>query len=357
MRVTVFIVLLIGVLTASGQERRLTFDQEVYDFGIIPEAGGPVEHTFLFTNSTDRPVKIISVNASCGCTTPGWTTDSVPPGGAGYVKAVFDPEGRPGHFSKSLSVTTDLDGKPIVLQITGIVQTARPLPGEFTVAKGAWRMRNSVFNMGVVLRTDTMATRTFSFYNAGTEPVSYLLKAETPPHISVEVTPLIIEPGMRGNVVITYNGKLKDAYGFHSDNITLYTSDPEMEVKSFTVYATLEDDFSRITQADLDQAPDLRITNQPVDFDRIRQHKSYTREIPFSNSGKSELEIRAIQANCDCVHAYASDYNLKPGESATLFVTFNPGNRLGTQQKSVMIYTNNPREPVTRVVFTAYVEN
>jgi hypothetical protein len=40
-----------------------------------------------------------------------------------------------------------------------------------------------------------------------------------------------------------------------------------------------------------------------------------------------------------------------------LSIAFNPYDRKGTQQKSVTIYSNDPRNPVQRLVFTAYVED
>src|SRR6478735_1836585 len=116
-----FVVL--GISSVAQVAKPLQFKEEVYNFGEVLEKGGPVTHQFECTNLSNRPVKILNVKPSCGCTTPDWTKDPIPPGKTGFVQARFDPKGRPGFFTKSLTVTTDLDSNPIQLQIKGTVNS------------------------------------------------------------------------------------------------------------------------------------------------------------------------------------------------------------------------------------------
>src|SRR6188768_72334 len=101
------LLLLIAALSFAQQVKSLSFKEESFDFGTITESGGPVIHEFVFTNNSGRPVKILSVQASCGCTTPGWTKEPVATSKSGFVTASYNPQGRPGHFDKTLTVTTD----------------------------------------------------------------------------------------------------------------------------------------------------------------------------------------------------------------------------------------------------------
>ncbi len=82
---------------------------------------GPAIHEFTFINNSSRAIKILKVQASCGCTTPDWSKDPIAPGKSGFIQASFNPVGRPGYFNKSLTVTTDFDSNPIILQIKGQV--------------------------------------------------------------------------------------------------------------------------------------------------------------------------------------------------------------------------------------------
>src|SRR5690606_34739205 len=142
-------------VSIAQESKQLVFREETFDFGIVAEAGGPVIHEFVFTNHSDRPVKILSVNASCGCTTPGWSKESVQPGETGFVKASYNPKGRAGYFNKSLTVITDLKPEPIILYIKGHVSSdATPAEHEYPIANGGLRFKSSSFNMGKVYLKD-----------------------------------------------------------------------------------------------------------------------------------------------------------------------------------------------------------
>lgn len=105
---------------AKGAEIR--FAEKTYNFGTIPENGGPVSHFFEFTNTGSAPLVIISATASCGCTRPSYPTEPIAPGKKGKIKVTYLPEGRPGEFDKVIKVRTNAkDGKKTSLKITGTV--------------------------------------------------------------------------------------------------------------------------------------------------------------------------------------------------------------------------------------------
>lgn len=359
MKKALFTLFFIGSLGVSfaQQAKQIQFKEETYDFGTIAEDGGPVTHEFVFTNSSTRPVKILTVQASCGCTTPGWSKDPVAPGKTGFIQASYNPKGRPGFFNKSLTVTTDLEASPIILQIKGQVSSEeKPKESDFEVANGSLRFKVSAFNMGKVYLKDEYVVRDFPVFNAGAKPITFSPDFVSPKYIRVDVEPKTLSPGAKGVVRISYNGKQKNQYGFQSDNVELHTDDEQNSVKSFSVYATLEDYFPMLSPEELAKAPLLRLNSYSLDFGRMKSKTSITREIPIINGGKKELEIRAVQSNCTCTTASLAKTTLKPGEGTNLRITFNPQDRSGTQQKAVTIYSNDPKNPVQRFTFTAYVE-
>lgn len=349
---------LILVITAFAQQaKQLAFREETHDFGTIDEQRGPVTHEFVFTNNSARPVKILKVQASCGCTTPGWSREVIPPGKEGFIQASYDPRGRPGFFNKSLTVTTDLEAEPVILQIKGQVSNEeKPVPSDFPLSFGSLKMKVSSFNMGRVYLKDEYVVREFPLLNAGEGDVTFTGKFVHPSHIRVEVQPAIVAPGAKGVIRISYNGAMKNRYGFQADNVEIETDDKTNPVKSFSVYATLEDFFPKMTGAELALAPEMKIDAGLLDFGNISATASTDREVVLTNAGKKELVLKAIQPNCTCVTASASKSSLKPGETATLRITFNPSGRRGTQNKAVTIYSNDPRNPVQRLTFTAYIQ-
>ena len=74
---------------------QITFEKTVHDFGVFDE-GKIVEYTFKFKNTGDKPVWLTRVKPSCGCTTPQWTRDTIPPGGSGSILVKYNSQGRPG---------------------------------------------------------------------------------------------------------------------------------------------------------------------------------------------------------------------------------------------------------------------
>lgn len=344
-------------LAQAQQVRAITFREDIFDFGNVSEQGGPVSHEFVFTNNSGRPVRILSVQASCGCTTPAWSKEVVAPNKTGFIQASFDPQGRPGFFNKTLTVLTDYDSNPIVLQIKGEVERAGKVSEtEYQIANGNWKLRTQLFNMGKVLIKDENTLREFPFVNGGEKPVTFAGKVVSPAYIKVDVQPVTVAPGQKGVVRIAYDGKMKARYGFQSDNIEITTDDEVNPVKSFSVYATLEDYFPQLSADELARAPRLSVGNS-VDFGRVKASGQSSRDIPFTNTGKKDLTIKAVQGNCNCISVGANKYTLKPGETGTIRVTFDPGERSGTLTKAVTIYSNDPQTPVQRVTLSAYVEN
>src|SRR5580765_4957390 len=152
MRLLTAIFIMAHFCAVAQQAEPVLFNEKSYDFGEITEEGGKAVHDFMFTNNTGQVIKILSVQASCGCTTPGWTKEPVLPGNKAFVKASFDPKGRPGYFNKSLTVTTDFDGNQISLQIRGQVVSKKTNVGiaDYPAENGSLRFKFISFPLGKI---------------------------------------------------------------------------------------------------------------------------------------------------------------------------------------------------------------
>lgn len=63
---------------------------------------------FKFTNTGDEPLVIHQAFASCGCTVPTYSKESIAPGKSGELKVVYNGKGKlPGHFKKTVSVRSN----------------------------------------------------------------------------------------------------------------------------------------------------------------------------------------------------------------------------------------------------------
>ena len=111
--------LLLSATAVAQGKGEIKFDKSSYNFGTIREADGPVTTEFSFTNSGDAPLVIVSAVASCGCTSPEYPRKPLQPGESGVIKVTYNPAGRPGEFSKTVTVRTP--EKKVKLKIKGNV--------------------------------------------------------------------------------------------------------------------------------------------------------------------------------------------------------------------------------------------
>jgi len=96
-------------------------DDRVYDFGKVKE-GEIVEKTFAFQNTGKSPLLISNITASCGCTTPEWPKEPIPPGGESTIVVRFNSTGKPGQQSKAVTITANTEPPVIELFIKGVVE-------------------------------------------------------------------------------------------------------------------------------------------------------------------------------------------------------------------------------------------
>ncbi|MCB9245070.1 MAG: DUF1573 domain-containing protein [Flavobacteriales bacterium] len=106
---------------------KIQFEKTQHDFGTIKE-GTQATVSFMFTNTGSTPLVLNSVQASCGCTTPKWTKEPIAPGATGEVTAIYNSKGRPGNFTKTITVKHNGEGAVEYLTIRGFVDKAETPP-------------------------------------------------------------------------------------------------------------------------------------------------------------------------------------------------------------------------------------
>ncbi len=346
---------LVWVAASAQQAEPLVFREKIHDFGTLREEEGSADYEFVFTNNSGRAISILHVQPSCGCTTPGWTKEPIAPGKTGYIKASFNPLGRPGYFNKTLTVTTDLPGTPVVLQIKGNVVT-RAMETDVSrleASSGSLRFKSQSVNLGKVFMNRTMAAVELKMFNEGETAVA-IQSVAAPAYLKV-VAPDKIESKAWASVWLTLDAKAKGQYGFMTESFELVTDDAEAPGKVFTVYATVEDYFPPLSETEKTKAPVLKLEADNIDIPQVKMGATVQREVVITNEGKQPLQIKALQPNCNCLKAEIQPLEIKPGAQAKLIVTFLAEGRKGTQHKAITIYSNDPGRPVQRLSVVAVV--
>lgn len=105
----------------QNPDAHMKFMVEEHNFGTIPE-GPSVSYDFEFKNIGKEPIVLSGVQASCGCTTPNWSKEPILPGKSSKITATYSTQGRPGMFTKTITVNSNVGSK--ILKITGTVEKA-----------------------------------------------------------------------------------------------------------------------------------------------------------------------------------------------------------------------------------------
>jgi len=106
----------------------IDFESKVVDYGTIEHNADGVRK-FVFTNNGTEPLIIKNAKGSCGCTVPTWSREPIAPGNTSEIGVKYATN-RVGKFTKTITLTTNADKKPVILTIKGEVN---PAPKETAV--------------------------------------------------------------------------------------------------------------------------------------------------------------------------------------------------------------------------------
>ena len=126
-RLTLIILVVVCFANSTlAAERNNSFspDKVTCSFGNIDELGGVVKHTFVYTNHSNKSLAIANATAHCGCVKVSYPKQPIRPGGKANITVTFDPEGRPGMFSKSIQIRLTDGSYAAVCRISGKVKEA-----------------------------------------------------------------------------------------------------------------------------------------------------------------------------------------------------------------------------------------
>lgn len=200
------------------------FEEESHDFGTLEE-GKLAIYEFVFENTGNQPIIISNVKASCGCTTPFWTRDPVPPGKIGKIKAQYNSKGRPGTFTKSITITSNAQTPTKVLHIKGVVN--KKPERVYTEAELAQspiiHFEKSTHNFGKIEFGQSVSYK-FTFSNKGKSDLKINNVQSRCRCVTHQVSKQVVKPGETAQLTLTYfpRGKsvLKELVTINSNDLT-----------------------------------------------------------------------------------------------------------------------------------------
>jgi hypothetical protein len=331
-----------GFTTAMAQNApEITFDNLVHDFGTFPEEAGKVTHAFEFTNTGKSDLILQNVRASCGCTTPEWTKTPVKPGEKGVVKATYNPAGRPGAFSKTITVISNAGDAR--LTIKGEVTPQPPkVENQYPFDMDGFRLKNQTIYVRNVNYPDKK-TETVEVINTTNSPINISFK-NVPGYLAVKASSSSLKPNETGRIEITFDSKAVKEWGSVNSEFYVVLNGKFIEDNKYkiTVFSNVTENFAGMSAEEKANAPVISVGNS-INLGKMKANTKKVVKFAFSNEGKSDLHIRKATTNRNEISVVAPSKGIKAGKKDEIKVEINSaGIRTGKFTGFIYLITNDP---------------
>lgn len=345
-------ILILAAVQSFAQTANLTFHTETYNFGRIPKTDKPIKYNFVFQNTGTIPVLIKNVVSDCACTATSFPEYAIQPNEESIIAITFSSY-RAGAFDKEFQVSLQNSTQTYLLKIKGYLlpYSNENTINDFVHQNGSFRFRQKNLNLGT-LTTHIAVTKKFYFHNSTNKNITFTDKITTPKHIKVFFdSSMTIKAGKIGAIVITYNPKEKNAFGFLLDNIVLQTTTKEKVL--VTVAADVQPD-TYIPDAS-GEMPSICVTEALHNVDNVSPEEDIITEFTLRNEGNVLLKIHKISASEGCEVISGID-DIAPNESRNIKVRFLNSGKHGHHDRAFTIYSNDPYKSKQVIALRANVK-
>ena len=320
----------------------ISFDEKIHDFGKVNEEDGKITYVFSFINKGNSPLVINRVQASCGCTTPTWSKEPIEPGKKGSITVTYNPEGRPGVFTKTITVYSNATDEELTLTIKGeVIPKLRDL--EYSVYFGGLMTKSKIVQMNNVDK-GKIQTSTLEIQNPTKTPLKPTFE-NLPAYLTYSVSPETLKSGEVGKITFTFNSKNCAQWGPIMDEVYVIVNGVKQysEENKLLVASNVVEDFSRLTLDQKRKAPILEIPVRTINIGTLKPGAKRVGKFKLSNKGQNALEVRRIiNSNYELAISPAK-LSIAGGKNANIIVTINSKNLAeGDYKKSFTVQTNDP---------------
>jgi hypothetical protein len=338
------LVCLVLTLFVNAQKAVISFDVKEHDFGKVNEEDGKISYIFDFYNKGMTPLVLSKVEASCGCTTPTWTKEPIEPGKKGAITVTYNPSGRPGTFTKTISVSSNAIEEQVTLKIKGeVIPKLNAENNPYPVNIGGLLSKAKVVQMNNMNKGDKQV-RTLEIQNSNKFPIKPTFEA-LPPYITASVFPETLNFNEVGKITFTFNSKYCSQWGPISDDIYVVLNGQKKYSDEYKliVVGNVVEDFSKLTFDQRRAAPILEMPVKYMNLGDIKTNSKRTAKFKVINKGINSLEIRRVINQNKEFTVSQSKMSIASGKSAQIVAVLNTkGLNDGEYKKSFTIQTNDP---------------
>lgn len=333
-----------------AQQPVITFERTEHDFGKINEADGKVTTIFTFKNEGMEPLVLSNVRASCGCTTPKWPRQPIEPGQTGEITVTYNPNGRPGRFTKTVTITSNATEPTTRVTIKGevIPKPAKPVDN-YPVKMGELSLKSRSIDFGK-LNDHATKTQEIEYANQTDHDITVeILPAKGQgKHLDAVVTLGSVKPKETGKIQVALVTEGMNIYGPQEGSFLIVVNGKQDQSKEcvIDVKADVEEDFSQLTPDQRRNAPILDVATT-INMGTIAAGKVAKRAIALTNVGADALKVHRVFTNGQDVRASVKKAELKNGKSGQLNVEVIPAadSKPGAYSRQITVITNDPAKP------------
>ncbi len=337
---------------AMAQDAVITFTETKHDFGQINEGDGRVTHVFEFKNEGMAPLTLTNVRASCGCTTPDWTKSPVEPGGKGVINVTYNPNGRPGKFNKTITVTSNAKEPTTKLYISGevIPKTAKPVE-KYKIKMGNLNVSQNSVNLSDLRKDEKngeVKTSTIQYANNTDKPikVGVQVSLEDQDFIIPELSLTEVGPNQEGTLNLHINAAGCKTWGPVSSKVYVIVDEKKEEANKIVVKTNIVEDFSILTDEQRKNAPILEVPTE-INLGTINAGAKVSGNLKVKNSGNNSLIVRRVVNSNDNIQV-SNKPTLKGGKSGKINISLSAVDSEGKPQEAgqysrqIVLITNDP---------------
>ena len=348
----------LAAVAMMAQNPVITFEKTEHDFGKINEGDGRVSVVFSFKNEGMAPLVLSNVRASCGCTTPTWTKEPVEPGQSGSITVTYNPNGRPGRFQKTVTITSNASEPTKKVYIKGevIPKQAKPV-NKYTVAVGELSMKTTTLDLGTVKKGENKSGE-LEYANMTKE--NHEVKLATRPADSYIINQVTL-PRVKANEIGKFVFALESANTKLYGPIEVYAyveidgKAVQDDAHKLTIKADIVEDFSKMTVEEKQQAPIMEMATN-INLGKVAAGKTLKGQLAIKNTGLNPLEVR---------RAYCADKQvntktpkaIKSGKKGNLTIEINTKDmQPGAYSRELLVITNDFERSQQKVTVNFTVE-
>ena len=315
----------------------------------------PVTVEYELKNNTNRPLLVTEVKPGCGCTVVDYPHESVVRNGSFTIHATYDAQ-QLGRFSKDFLVFAYGMDEPLMLTMKGIVvEEVVDFTGEYPFKLGELLADATTIEFDDVNRGDRPMAK-IHIKNPTSETVQPLLM-HLPNYITADVSPTKISSGHGGELTFTLNTDLLQQDGLAQTSVFLGKNpgDKVAADKEIAISAVLLPGFANLSDYQRRNVPSMKLSTTSLDLGAFNGKKKLKGEIDITNTGKSRLDITAIQMYTVGIQVEMDKVKIMPGETVKMKISVVAKDLKTTKSKPrVLMITNDPNH--AKVIIDIHVK-